>query len=670
LSPHTHTQYRPELDGIRALAIIAVVAYHAGVPYFSSGYLGVDFFFVISGYLITGILAQEVVKSGSLDLKNFWARRVRRLMPAALFMLIICIGLYVWFIPPVVGNYWALARSIASSAFFASNFFFYRQNSGYFDESMNQYPLLHTWSLSVEEQYYLLWPLAIWVVAKYQTRQIKNQNIISKLRGLLWTLFVTSLFIYVYYTTLDPKYSFYLLPARAWEFAAGGLLALYLLNKNLQSIVSSKLAWLGSGLATMGVALSLLSINHIEESTLRIQALWAVLPVIGTTMLIAGLTLNRTGVWSRFFSLRPLVWLGLLSYSWYLWHWPLLTIQKIYSLGGDTLVQRLGICLLSLGLAYISYRLVERPIRESKPWLFGTTKGALIAGVFIVLSMLGLAAAVIFNKNFQQSNPNHLALEAAKDDRVDLSTCSVLNTSFPELTVCSINDSQLEASAPIIVLWGDSHADHFTATLLQMYPKHKIHKLMFTGCPPLIDDGLTVFNYNAKCQALNQAALAHINSLGAKNERLFLSARWPMYFGQSSISVAEDMKGYPRDIDMYSSMSTGLTNLFKHLPLDTTIIGATPELTLNAPKCLMTRPSQACDVPKSTVDAQLNPSFSALKKIMSNHPTMNFIDLRPYFCNESTCFASKNGRSLYTDDDHITATTAKDLAGFFKLQKK
>jgi peptidoglycan/LPS O-acetylase OafA/YrhL len=170
------SKYRSELDGIRALAIISVIGYHAGVPYFSRGFVGVDFFFVLSGYLITSILALEVLSTGYLDLKTFYARRIRRLMPAAFFMLTVCAALYAWFIPPVIGNYHALVRSVMATAFFASNFFFCRQTNGYFDEGMAQFPLLHTWSLSVEEQYYLLWPLLIWGIAKWHIRSTAQHS--------------------------------------------------------------------------------------------------------------------------------------------------------------------------------------------------------------------------------------------------------------------------------------------------------------------------------------------------------------------------------------------------------------------------------------------------------------------------------------------------------------
>lgn len=428
MQPRQVTTYRAELDGIRALAIIAVIAYHAGVPYFSRGFVGVDFFFVISGYLITGILAHEALNTGRLDLSGFYARRIRRLMPAALFMLTVCVALYAWFIPPVVGNYWALARSIATNAFFASNFFFYRQGNGYFDESMTQFPLLHTWSLSVEEQYYFVWPLLIWGILKWQVSksvsQQDNLSLIRKLRGLLWILFIVSLAFCVYYTTIDDKFAFYLLPARVWEFAAGGLLALYLLNTKLEGEISSKQAFLGTGLATLGVVLCVLSIQFVDGNTLHYKGLWAVWPVAGMTALIAGLTLNRAGFWSRFFSLRPLVWLGLLSYSWYLWHWPLLTIQKIYALGGDSLIERVGMCLLALLAAYVSYRFVERPIRERKPWLFASTKGTLIAGGLMVLMMVAIAISVLGSKIFQQSDSKHNLLEAAKFDFVNPKLCA------------------------------------------------------------------------------------------------------------------------------------------------------------------------------------------------------------------------------------------------------
>lgn len=669
------SKYRSELDGIRALAIVSVIAYHAGVPYFSRGFVGVDFFFVISGYLITSILAQEVLFTGCLDLKTFYARRIRRLIPAALFMLTICAALYAWFIPPVLGNYHALVRSVISNAFFASNFFFYRQTSGYFDESMAQFPLLHTWSLSVEEQYYLLWPLMIWGIAKWQAHSTAQHNyfhLIRKLRGLLWFLFVASLGFCIYYTTIDSKFAFYLLPARVWEFAAGGLLALYLLHVTASNEITSKQVsrtWSGTGLATLGVILCILSITYVDDNTLYYQGLWAVWPVAGTTALIAGLTLHRAGFWSRFFSFRPLVWLGLLSYGWYLWHWPLLTIYKIYSLGEDTLVLRILSCLVALVAAYVSYRFVEQPIRERRPWLFASAKGSLFAGGAMVLLMVSIAVALLASKEFQQLDPKHKRLEEAKDDRTDLAFCATPNHAFSELTICNTNTKGVDKKAPIIVLWGDSHADHFMATLFAKYPEHNIHKMVFPGCPPLIDDGLIVYNYKTACQAFNISAMAHIKSLGTQMDHLYLSARWPVYFGHAPISIAENTSTYPRGAGMYESMKFGLANVLTQLTqwsVKTTVLGATPELILNSPKCLMKRPYSTCDISRKLSDAYLNPSYTALRDIVRTSQYTKLIDMRSYFCNTTTCFSSRDGQPLYTDDNHITATTARELAAKLK----
>jgi SGNH domain (fused to AT3 domains) len=495
-----------------------------------------------------------------------------------------------------------------------------------------------------------------------------NFHLIRKLRGLLIFLFLASFGYCIYYTPIDSKLAFYLLPARVWEFASGGLLALYLVNfASSNEITPNKASrtWLGTSLATVGVVLCVLSITLIDGSTLHYQGLWAVWPVAGATALIAGLTVCRSGFWNHFFSFRPFVWIGLLSYSWYLWHWPLLTIYKIYSLGEDTLVLRILICLVALAAAYVSYRFVEQPIRKRKPWMFANAKGSLLAGGVMVLLMVSIAAALLVSKEFQQLDAKHKLLEAAKDDRTNPALCTSSDNTFSELTICNTNTKGVDTKAPFIVLWGDSHADHFTATLLAKYPEHNIHKMVFPGCPPLIDDGLIVYNYSSACQAFNKAAMAHIKSLGSQIDHLYISARWPGYFGQAPISIAENTSTYPRGVGMYESMKFGLTNVLAQLTqwsVKTTILGATPELILNSPKCLMKRPHSTCDISKKLSDAYLAPSYTALQDVVRARPYTKLLDMRPYFCNITTCFSSKDGQPLYTDDHHITATAARSLA--------
>ena len=523
----------------------------------------------------------------------------------------------------------------------------------------------------------MLWPLLIWAVIKWQSRtaqhstaQHNSLSLVRKLRSLLWILFFASFSFCVYKTPIDDKFAFYLLPARVWEFAAGGLLALYLLNAS-PTPTTFKRAWLGTALATLGLLLCVLAINFVDHNTLYFQGTWAVWPVGGTVALIAGLTLNRTGFWARFFSLRPLVWLGLLSYSWYLWHWPLLTIHKIYSLGGDTLTERIAVCLAALLSAYISYRFVERPVRERKPWLFATTKGSLCAAGLMVILMLGCSALVILNKNHRQSNPTHARLEAAKDDSAHVLECTYENKMPITLKVCgkiSLEQAAPSQIKPVIVLWGDSHANHFYPTLVAMYPEHDIHKFALPGCPPVIDDNLTIYNNSEQCRAFNTQVITHIRTLGKQIDRVFLSARWPIYFGQTPVPMVDLVKHIPIENSL-ASMQTGVTNTLSKLAdvkTKITVLGSTPELIYPAPKCLMLHPAKDCNVTKISTDANIDPSFTALQAAIKPLLAAELIDMRPFFCDAITCFASKVGRSLYTDDNHITGTTARELANYLK----
>lgn len=340
----SNIKYRPEVDGLRALAVLSVVFFHAGLG-FPGGYVGVDIFFVISGFLITSILLRDI-EQDRFSFKDFCCRRIRRIVPTAFVVVFVtlCIGAYL--LTPK--DFRSLGKSSLFYSFMMANVHFWK-DIGYFTASADYKPLLHTWSLAVEEQFYIIFPsLLLWL------KKSKSLSVKKALGFIFLSSFVLGLIGVKYF----PSASFYLLPTRAWELLAGSLLACYLPRMNLKKWQSE----LGS---IMGLFFMLLSIFIYEKST-PFPSFYTVLPVLGAVLFI-GSTYKAKTLVSRLFSLKPIVYVGLVSYSFYLWHWPVLVYAKFVLVETTPAIQ-LGLCLLSFLLACISYYLVEQPFRKYKIW--------------------------------------------------------------------------------------------------------------------------------------------------------------------------------------------------------------------------------------------------------------------------------------------------------------
>jgi peptidoglycan/LPS O-acetylase OafA/YrhL len=345
-----HLAYRPDVDGLRAVAVLAVVGFHAWPSHVPGGFVGVDVFFVISGFLITGLLL-AAAQSGELSLRAFWIRRVRRIFPALVLVLAGTLLAGVYFL--LTHEFRSLARQVAASAAFVQNVVLWRE-VGYFDASAEMKPLLHLWSLSVEEQFYLVWPLLI--VWALRTR--------SPVARIALAVAVLSFALSVGLTDRQPAAAFFLMPPRLWELAAGGVLACWL----------PKFAWAGrfaafersplrDGIAIVGALLLAAAVTAID-GTRRFPGFLALLPVAGTLCLIAAgpnAWFNRT-VLRR----RALVYVGLISYPLYLWHWPLLSFARILEGGAISTVATLIAIAVAFALAAATYAWVERPVRRSR----------------------------------------------------------------------------------------------------------------------------------------------------------------------------------------------------------------------------------------------------------------------------------------------------------------
>ena len=338
-------QYRSEIDGLRALAVLPVILFHAGFDWFSGGFVGVDVFFVISGYLITTIIINELAED-NFTIANFYERRARRILPALFFVMLVCLPFALIILPP--GGLKMFGQSLMATSSFISNVLFWLQ-SGYFDTGSELKPLLHTWSLAVEEQYYIFFPLFLLATWKLGIRWILV---------ILSLLFVASLGVAQWGAMNYPNAAFFLLPTRGWELLIGVFLAFYLNKFSYLKSFAVNQALSVTGFMMIGYSI------FVFDKTTPFPGFYALLPTVGTGLLILS-AVPKTVV-HRLLSLSPFVGIGLISYSAYLWHQPILSFTRGISLEETSYSRLMVSCLSSLVLGYISWRWIEKPFRNRK----------------------------------------------------------------------------------------------------------------------------------------------------------------------------------------------------------------------------------------------------------------------------------------------------------------
>ena len=454
--------YRPEIDGLRTLAVVPVVLFHAGFSLFMGGFVGVDIFFVISGYLITTILMDEL-KRGRFSILRFYERRARRILPALFFVILACLPFaWMWMLPEKMEDF---GKSVVSVLLFASNILFWRQTS-YFGASAAEKPLLHTWSLAVEEQFYVLFPLFLWLLWHVWRR------------GAVWGIALVallSLLIGEWGWRHSPWANFYLAPTRAWELLAGSLCAFRLDGRRPMAP-----GWARELAALAGLALILGSILAIDE-TRPWPSVWTLVPVAGTVLVIlfAG-PQTRAG---QVLSLRPMVGLGLISYSAYLWHQPVFAFARIRSLVELTMPDWLGLSVLSFGLGWLSWRFIEQPFRgrgllSSRGQVFTASGAGLVA-------LLAVGSAIIVSGGAAARFPPEL-LSAWSETRATLYTPCHFREDRP-LPHQPVSDCLWLApgdARPSVLLVGDSHMDVLSVPLREMLERAGISYYVssYTGC--------------------------------------------------------------------------------------------------------------------------------------------------------------------------------------------
>ncbi|MCA1338169.1 acyltransferase family protein [Pseudooceanicola marinus] len=641
--------YRTDIDGLRTLAVLPVVFNHAHLPGFPGGFVGVDIFFVISGFLITKILAREI-SEGRFSILRFYERRARRILPALFTILIAClIGGYFLFTPE---RFDALGKSIVATLVFSSNIWFWQGAGDYFGTNVELEPLLHTWSLAVEEQFYLVFPLLLLAL--------------SRLQRSLWIVIVTlisllSFGLSLWLTQAAPTANFYLVPSRAWELGAGALLGLGAFRLP-RSQVFAEIA------ALTGVVLIAASIVLITSET-PFPGLAALPPVAGASLVIyAGL--NRTTVVSRGLSLRPMVWIGLISYSLYLWHWPILIVARTVSLQGTELpiLTALFCVMLSVLMAWISWRYIERPFRKT------SGRGALSQAHIFSLSglgmvVLGLCGVVIAKNdgNLSQFPPDRLAIynESIQRDGLDI---KCLNHATDE--PCFIGAPQAQATPSVLIL-GDSHAAAMMPSFHLWLEENAAGGVVYTrqGCPPLLEVYRTNIEASRSCRDYPEAALEAIAQTPSIRTAI-LYARWAIYTEGtrsdheegSSFTLAEYEQPVRGMADNARLVALGLEKLVQELQargIDVVLLKGTPEVGFGVPGLFLRYGSEIPEPMRPSAEevALRNARADQILETTAQTYETQLISPREVLC-ETHCKIILDGRPLYRDDDHLSRTGA------------
>lgn len=459
-------EYRNDVDGLRALAVVPILLFHAGMLQMSGGFIGVDIFFVISGFLITSIILPKIENS-DFSILDFYKRRIIRIFPALFSMLAI---VFVWgclFLLP--GELKSLSQSAAAAASFVSNLFFWK-TSGYFDSASEAKPLLHTWSLAVEEQFYLFYPFLLMLLVRISGNKIKAS---------LWAMTLASFFISLLASYYVPNSAFYLLPSRAWELGMGAIVAV----RAIPRISSS------SGrniLSVVGLSLILIALFVIRADDL-FPAPWALLPCLGASLLIA---YGQATVTDHILSTSPLRWVGAISYSLYLWHWPIITFYRINYGFTLSLPATAGLVLVSIVFASISYYVIEQPaLRRFKLAKSGRTVVVGVSGVFIVAALsagVAINAAAIVQAPADIKNLASFAEYASTSEYKAQSRKGECFTGDGEefkIDSCFLIDNGRRN----ILLLGDSHAAQYYSALQRKYNDFNIVQVNVSGCRPLLN---------------------------------------------------------------------------------------------------------------------------------------------------------------------------------------
>lgn len=636
-----YISFRSDVDGMRAVAVLSVVLFHIGIPYIPGGFAGVDVFFVISGFLITQDIVRRI-EEGSFSLIEFYFRRIRRIFPALVFVLILSsVAAFLILLPSELESY---AKSLASAIVSLSNFVFYRRN-GYFAASSEETPLLHTWSLAVEEQFYVIWPLLLLVAARFFGRCGVSFSILS--------VFAISLFISQSRLESDPSFSYYLLPSRAWELALGGALGL-LGTGNL------KLGSIVSGLLTAGGLLSLAFSILFYSSFTPFPGLSALVPTLGTALVIfAGQFPNPV---SAVLSSSPFTYFGRLSYPLYLVHWPIIVFCNLAAPRKLTFYDYSAQVIGMIALSILIVKVIEPPFRRLPAtktkwrfWIPVASAPVLASAVFLICIMAtdGLPKRHVM--------PLWVASAMEESSQFQSNECLVRNAELPAEGECNFGNLE---SDRVFVLWGDSHAAQLLPVFRAYVEEQEVRGVAFTkaGCAPIpAVKMLPTSEMRSTCEAFNAGVLERLRDT-PNLEGVLFAGRWAPYL--SGYGLISETGGL---VDLATSHETLAARISENSdfvvdlgasPVIATVapIGAGDVFSCAARAAYLGQSIAACDDEVFETDA---PNDSVLEVMLPSDQILPRLNLIKAICADGAkCDMFEEGEYRLLDDEHLSAEGA------------
>jgi peptidoglycan/LPS O-acetylase OafA/YrhL len=631
-------KYRAEIDGLRALAVLPVILFHAGFEWFSGGFVGVDVFFVISGYLITTILIEDL-ENQRFSLISFYERRARRILPALFFVMFVCIPFaWMWMLPSQMKDF---SQSLVAVSLFASNVLFWRE-SGYFDAAAEEKPLLHTWSLAVEEQYYVLFPIFLFLAWRYGKNRV------------FWMIVAMasiSLLLSEWGWRNKATANFYLAPTRAWELFAGSIAAFIVQKNGVRK---------NNFLALTGLLAILFSIFFYNETT-PFPSVYALVPVLGVVLLV--LYADKETFAAKLLSTKGFVGIGLISYSAYLWHQPLFAFARIRSLEHPNTLVMLVLSTLAMLLAYISWRYIEKPFRNkariNRQKIFVISLSGIL--MFATLGVVGHKKNGFFDYITTQHQRDILETALPSPRRTDCHTGGrdYLNYS---------KSCEYFSQNTTVAVFGDSHTVELAYALAEELESvgQGVKHLSFSGCVPIygINQGLENFTNIKDIQDCASWTEQAINGLIA-DERIktvVISYRiaYSLYGPhENTYPLLIDERGDRNRREIWNSLMR-LVQKLQDAGKETIFVQQAPELPrligFLVPK---NDDTFAEGVSRSWWRDRVSFVYENINELTN---ITEVVDLADLFCERETCFSVIDNEALYFDDNHMSIAGSRRAA--------